>query len=134
MRNPREPSLAPSVATTPGSGLTGNHSSWLAKLREAKAIEATNKRTSVAAPGLVALSGGLKRKSDGIASTQADDGDHSEERKSKILKTGANTTAMADHPESRPQSRQHTNYQQLTSAQQIPQTISQHCRRIQKPI
>ena len=113
MRNPREPSLAPSVATTPGSGLTGNHSSWLAKLREAKAIEATNKRTSVAAPGLVALSGGLKRKSDGIASTQADDGDHSEERKSKILKTGANTTAMADHPESRPP---------VTSAHQLPAT------------
>ncbi|KAH9954441.1 hypothetical protein BC827DRAFT_1243053, partial [Russula dissimulans] len=111
MRNPRELSLEPSVATTPGSGLTGNHTSWLAKVREAKAIEATNKRASVTASGPVAPSGGLKRKSDGIPSTQSDDSDHSEERKTKILKTGENTTEMADYREPRPP---------VASAHQLP--------------
>jgi hypothetical protein len=39
--NPRDASLEPSLATTPGTGLAGNHTSWLAKVREAKAMEVT---------------------------------------------------------------------------------------------
>ena len=101
IRNPRESSLEPSLTTTPGTGLTGNHTSWLAKVREAKAMEVTNKRASVAPSGLVAPPGGLKRKSDGIPRSLPSDGDDSEERRAKILKTGVDTTD-ATHLEPQP--------------------------------
>ena len=102
IRNPRESSLEPSLTTTPGTGLTGNHISWLAKVREAKAMEVTNKRASVAPSGLVAPLGGLKRKSDEIPRSLPSDGDDSEERRAKILKTGVDTTDAATHLEPRP--------------------------------
>jgi hypothetical protein len=102
IRNHRESSLEPNLTTTPGTGLTGNHTSWLAKVREAKAMEVTNKRASVAPLGLVAPSGGLKRKSDEIPPSSPSDGDDSEEPKPKILKTGVGTTEAAIRLESRP--------------------------------
>ena len=102
IRNPRESSLEPSLTTTPGTGLTGNHTSWLAKVREAKAMEVTNKRASVAPSGLVAPSLGLKRKSGEIPCSLPSDGDDSEERRAKILKTGADITRAAARIEPRP--------------------------------
>ena len=96
IRNPRESSLEPSLTTTPGTGLTGNHTSWLAKVREAKAMEVTNKRASVAPSG-------LKRKSGEIPCSLPSDGDDSEERRAKILKTGAEITRAAARLEPRPQ-------------------------------
>jgi hypothetical protein len=100
VRNHREPSLEPNLAATPGSGLTGNHSSWLAKVREAKAIELTNKRASVAPTSLAAPSGGVKRKSGELPGSLPHHGGDGEERKAKILKTGTDITE-ALHPESR---------------------------------
>ena len=102
IRNPRDSSLEPSLTTTPGTGLTGNHSSWLAKVREAKAMEVTNKRASVTPSGLVAPSGGLKRKSDEFPRSLLSDNDDSEGRRAKILKTGVDTTDAATHLEPRP--------------------------------
>ncbi|KAI9444794.1 hypothetical protein H4582DRAFT_1844859 [Lactarius indigo] len=86
--NLRESSLEPSQATTPGTGLTGHHTSWLAKVREAKAMEVTIKRASVAPASLVAHSNGVKRKSEEIEIPgQLPHDDEHEERKVKIPKT-----------------------------------------------
>jgi hypothetical protein len=98
VRNTRDSSLESTLATTPGTGLTGNHTSWLAKVREAKALEVTNKRASVAPASLTAPSGGVKRKSGEIPGNIRGD---SEERKAKILKTGADVFE-AFHPEPPP--------------------------------
>ena len=99
--NLHESSLEPSLTTTPGTGLTGNHTSWLAKVREAKAMEVTIKRASVAPAGLAAPSGGVKRKSGEIPGSLPHPGDDSEERKTKIPKTGADIFEVF-HPEPRP--------------------------------
>jgi hypothetical protein len=102
LRNPRQSSLEPSLTATPGAGLTGNHTSWLAKVREAKAMEVTNKRASVAPTSLATPSGGLKRKSSEIPGILPDDGDDGEERKAKVLKTTADISEAAHHFEPRP--------------------------------
>ncbi|KAI9512601.1 hypothetical protein F5148DRAFT_1373096 [Russula earlei] len=102
MRIPRESSLEPSLATTPGTGLTVNHTSWLAKVREAKAMEVTNKRASVAPASLVASSGSLKRKSGDIPNSLSHDSDNGEEPRAKILKTCAGTTETSDHLDPQP--------------------------------
>ncbi|KAI9460593.1 hypothetical protein BJY52DRAFT_1168607 [Lactarius psammicola] len=99
--NPRESSLEPTQAATPGTGLTGHHTSWLAKVREAKAIEVTNKRASVAPAGLIAHSGGVKRKSGEIPG-KLPHGDEHEERKVKIPKTSSPDVTETVHFESRP--------------------------------
>lgn len=101
LRNPREPSLEPSLTATPGTGLTGNHTSWLAKVREAKAIEVTNKRASVA-PTFVTPSAGLKRKSDQVPCSLPDDGDDGEERKAKVPKRSADISEASHHLEQQP--------------------------------
>jgi hypothetical protein len=98
LRNPREPSLEPN---TPGTGLTGNYTSWLAKVREAKAIEVTNKRASVA-PTFVTPSAGLKRKSDQVPGSLPDDGDDGEERKAKVPKTSVYISETSHHLEPHP--------------------------------
>jgi hypothetical protein len=95
LRNPREPSLEPNPTATPGTGLTGNYTSWLVKVREAKAMEVTNKRASVA-PTFVTPSAGLKRKSDQVPGSLPDDG---EERKAKVPKTSADTSEASHHLE-----------------------------------
>jgi hypothetical protein len=95
IRNPRDSSLEPSLTTTPGTGLTGNHSSWLAKVREAKAMEVTSKRASVAPAGLAAPPGSLKRKSSETPASLPHGDDDGEERKAKILKTGADIIESA---------------------------------------
>ena len=99
--NPRESSLEPCQTTTPGTGLTGHHTSWLAKVREAKAMEVTNKRASVAPASLVAHSGGVKRKSGEIPG-KLPHGDEYEERKVKIPKTSSPDVTETVHFESRP--------------------------------
>lgn len=99
IRNPRESSLEPSLTTTPGTGLTGNHTSWLAKVREAKAMEVMNKRASVTPSALVAPSGGVKRKSGELPYSLTNDGDYGEERKAKILKTNVDITEAPIHLE-----------------------------------
>jgi hypothetical protein len=101
LRNPREPSLEPNPTATPGSGLTGNYTSWLAKVREAKAMEVTNKRASVA-PTFVTPSAGLKRKSDQIPGSLPDDGDDCEERKAKVPKTSTDISEASHHLEQQP--------------------------------
>ncbi|KAF8274081.1 hypothetical protein EI94DRAFT_1714691 [Lactarius quietus] len=98
--NPRESSLEPVQATTPGTGLTG-HTSWLAKVREAKAMEVTNKRASVVSASFTAHSGGVKRKSGEMPGRLAH-GDEDEERKLKIPKTSSPDVTEAVHLESRP--------------------------------
>ena len=98
--NLRESSLEPNQATTPATGLTG-HTSWLAKVREAKAMEVTSKRASVASASLVAHSGGVKRKSGEIPGRLAHGGED-EERKFKIPKTSSPDVTEAVHLESRP--------------------------------
>jgi hypothetical protein len=102
IRNPRESSLEPSLTTTPGTSLTGNHTSWLAKVREAKAMEVMNKRASVVPSVLVVPSGGVKRKSGELPCDLTNDGDNSEERKAKILKTSVDITEAAIHLEPQP--------------------------------
>lgn len=102
IRNPRESSLEPSLTTTPGAGLTGNHTSWLAKVREAKAMEVMNKRASVAPSALVAPLGGMKRKSGELSCGLANDGDNGEERQAKILKASMDDTEAAIHLEPQP--------------------------------
>lgn len=102
IRNPRESSLEPSLTTTPGTGLTGNHTSWLAKVREAKAMEVMNKRASVAPSALVAPSGGVKRKSGELPCGLANDGDNCEGRQAKILKMSVDNTEAAIHLEPQP--------------------------------
>lgn len=101
LRNTREPSLEPNLTGTPGTGLTGNHTSWLAKVREAKAIEVTNKRASVA-PTFVTPSAGLKRKSDQVPGSLPDDGDDGEERKAKVPKRSADISEASHHLERQP--------------------------------
>ncbi len=101
LRNPRESSIEPNPTATPGTGLTGNYTSWLAKVREAKAIEVTNKRASVA-PTLVTPSTGLKRKSDQVPVSLPGDGDDGEERKAKVPKTSADTSEAAHQLEPQP--------------------------------
>ena len=101
LRNLREPSLEPNPTATPGTGLTGNYTSWLAKVREAKAMEVTNKRASVT-PALVAPSAGSKRKSDQVSGGLLDDGDDDEERKAKLLKTSADIFVASHHIEQQP--------------------------------
>ena len=96
LRNPREPSLEPNLTATPGTGLTGNYTSWLAKVREAKAMELTNKRASVA-PTFVTPSVGLKRKSDQFPGSLSDDRDDGEERKAKVPKTSADISEPSHH-------------------------------------
>jgi hypothetical protein len=98
--NLRESSLEPSQTTTPGTGLTG-HTSWLTKVREAKAMEITNKRASVASASLVAPSGGVKRKSGEILSGLPH-GDEHEERKVKIPRTSSPDVTEMAHFESQP--------------------------------
>ncbi|KAI0308217.1 hypothetical protein B0F90DRAFT_1681079 [Multifurca ochricompacta] len=100
-RNHRESSLEPNLTTTPGTGLTANHSSWLAKVREAKAIEVTNKRASVALIGLPAPSGGVKRRSGELPDSLSYNGDDNEERKAKIPKTSAGSAGTL-HLDPRP--------------------------------
>jgi len=102
IRNPRESSLEPSLTTTPGTGLTGNHTSWLAKVREAKAMEVMNKRASVAPSALVAPSGGVKRKSGELLCGLGNDGDNGEGRQAKILKASVDNTEAAIHHEPQP--------------------------------
>ena len=99
-RGLRESSLEPSQATTPGTGLTG-HTSWLTKVREAKAMEVTNKRASVASASLAAPSGGVKRKSGEILGRLPHSDEH-EERKVKIPKTSSPDVTETAHFESRP--------------------------------
>jgi hypothetical protein len=101
LRNPREPSLEPNPTATPGAGLTGNYTSWLAKVREAKAIEVTNKRASVA-PMFATPSAGLKRKSDQVPDSLPEDGDDGEERKAKVPKTSADIFEASHHLEQQP--------------------------------
>jgi hypothetical protein len=101
LRNLREPSLEPNPTATPGTGLTGNHTSWLAKVREAKAMEVTNKRASVA-PTSVTPSARLKRKSDQVPTSLPDDGDDGEERKAKVPKTSADIFEASHHLEQPP--------------------------------
>ena len=101
LRNLREPSLEPNPTATPGTGLTGNYTSWLAKVREAKAMEVTNKRASVT-PALVTPSAGSKRKSDQVPGSLLDDGDDDEERKAKLLKTSADIFVASHHIEQQP--------------------------------
>lgn len=101
LRNPRGSSVEPSLTATPGSGLTGNHTSWLAKVREAKAMEVTNKRASVAPTRVVTPSGSLKRKSGLLGSLSDDDGD-GEERRAKVPKTSTDISEAAHHLEPRP--------------------------------
>jgi hypothetical protein len=99
--NLRESSLEPNqTTTTPAAGLTG-HTSWLAKVREAKAIEVTNKRASVASASLAAQSGGVKRKSGEMPGRLAH-GDEHEERKSKVPKTSSPEVTETVHFESQP--------------------------------
>ena len=98
--NLRESSLEPNQATTPGTGLTG-HTSWLAKVREAKAMEVTSKRASVASTSHVAHSGGVKRKSGEIPG-RLTNGDEHEERQLKIPKTSSPDVTETVHFESRP--------------------------------
>ncbi|KAH9178705.1 hypothetical protein EDB89DRAFT_1928084 [Lactarius sanguifluus] len=101
--NLRESSVEPSQVTTPGTGLTGHHTSWLAKVREAKAMEVTIKRASVAPAGLVAHSGGVKRKSGEIElPSQLPHDDEHEERKVKIPKTSSPDVIETVDFESRP--------------------------------
>ena len=102
LRNPRQSSLEPSLTATPGAGLTGNHTSWLAKVREAKAMEVTNKCASVAPTRLETPSGGLKRKSSEVPDSLPDDGDDGEERRAKVPKTSADISQAAHHFEPRP--------------------------------
>lgn len=99
IRHPRESSLEPSLTTTPGTSLTGNHTSWLAKVREAKAMEVMNKRASVVPSTLVPPSGGVKRKSGELPCGLTNDGDNGEERKVKILKMSVDITEAAIHLE-----------------------------------
>lgn len=99
LRNPRGSSVEPSLTATPGTGLTGNHTSWLAKVREAKAMEVTSKRSSVAPARAVTPSGSLKRKSDQVPVSLSDDGDDSEGRKAKVPKTSADIFEAARHLE-----------------------------------
>ena len=101
LRNPREPSLEPNLTATPGAGLTGNYTSWLSKVREAKAIEVTNKRASVA-PLFATPSAGLKRKSDQVPGSLPEDGDDGEERKAKVPKTSADIFEASLHFEQQP--------------------------------
>ena len=101
LRNPREPSLEPNPTATPGTGLTGNHTSWLAKVREAKAMEVTNKRASVA-PTLATPSAGLKRKSDQVPRSQPDDGDDGEGRQAKVPKISTDISEASHHLELQP--------------------------------
>ena len=101
LRNPREPSLEPNPTVTPGAGLTGNYTSWLTKVREAKAMEVTNKRASVA-PTFVTPSAGLKRKSDQVPGSLPDDGGDGEERKAKVPKTSADISEASQHLEQHP--------------------------------
>ena len=98
--NLRESSLEPSQANTPGTGLTG-HTSWLAKVREAKAMEVTNKRASVASASIVAPSGGVKRKS-GEMPGRLPQGDEHEERKVKVPKMSSPDVTETVHFQSRP--------------------------------
>jgi hypothetical protein len=102
LRNPRGSSVEPSLTATPGTGLTGNHTSWLAKVREAKALEVTSKRSSVAPARVVTPPGSLKRKSGQFPGSLSDDGDDSEERKAKVPKTSADIFEVAHHLEPRP--------------------------------
>ena len=102
LRNPRQSSLEPSLTATPGAGLTGNHTSWLAKVREAKAMEVTNKRASVAPTRLETPSGSLKRKSSEVPDSIPDDGDDGEERRAKVPKTSEDISQAAHHFEPRP--------------------------------
>jgi len=100
-RNPRESSLECSQATTtPGTGLTSHHTSWLAKVREAKAMEVTTKRASVAPASLITHSGGTKRKSGDVPGRLPHGREH-EERKVKIPKIGEDVTETT-HFEPRP--------------------------------
>lgn len=112
LRNLREPSLEPNPTATPGNGLTGNYTSWLTKVREAKAMEVTNKRASVA-PTSVTPSAGLKRKSDHVPGSLPDDHGDGEERKAKVLKTSANISGAPHHLEHQPP---------LALAPQVPAT------------
>ena len=101
LRNPRESSLEPNPTATPGTGLTGNYTSWLAKVREVKAMEVTSKRASVA-PTFVTPSGGLKRKSDQVPGSLPDNGDDGEERKAKVPKMSGDISEAAHHLEPQP--------------------------------
>jgi hypothetical protein len=93
--NLRESSLEPNQpTTTPATGLTG-HTSWLAKVREAKAMEVTSKRASVAS----AHAGGVKRKS-GEMPGRLVHGEEHEERKSKVPKTSSPDVTETVHFES----------------------------------
>ena len=99
--NLRESSLEPNqTTTTPATGLTG-HTSWLAKVREAKAMEVTTKRASVASASLVTHAGSMKRKS-GEMPGRLPHGEEHEERKSKVPKTSSSDVTETVHLESQP--------------------------------
>ncbi|KAI0275078.1 hypothetical protein BC834DRAFT_850899 [Gloeopeniophorella convolvens] len=93
-RQTRGSSIEPAPIATPGTGLTGNHTSWLAKVREAKAMEVNNKRASVTASGLAAPSGSLKRKSGELPDGMPLHGTDSEGRRAKLPKTSADITEL----------------------------------------
>ena len=99
--NLRESSLEPNqTTTTPATGLTG-HTSWLSKVREAKAMEVTNKRASVASASLGTHAGSMKRKSGEMPGKLAHGEEH-EERKSKVPKTSSSDVTETVHLESQP--------------------------------
>ena len=97
MRAPRDPSMGvgPTVmgAATPGAAVGGKRTSWLMKVREAKAMEVPARKTSTFGSGAVAgmaapvpgMASGMKRKSGDMLGTP-EVGEDDDERRHKAMK------------------------------------------------